>query len=279
MILECDFGVDGKMELGLKGKVAVVTGASRGIGKAIALALASEGAEVVLAARGREALSEAADEAARYGVKAFAVPVDLARPSGPGRLIRQSVKQFGRIDILVNNLGGPVCFLPFLSLPDANWRATLNLDLMVAVRTCRAVIPLMQRVGGGRIINIASIAGIEVDEKFPDYSVAKAALIAFGKYLSVAFASDNILVNTVCPGSVWTSSWEAEADIMAKQEGISGREAAQTLLGRAAAEIPLGKMGDPVEIGKMVAFLSSPNLTWMTGATIRMDGGKTKIAL
>ncbi len=267
------------MELGLKGKVAVVTGASRGIGKAIALALAAEGAEVVLAARGREALSETADEIARCGARVLAVVVDLAKPGGPGRLVQKSIKHFGRIDILVNNLGGPLHFLPFLTLTDADWRATLNLDLMVAVRTCREVIPWMQRAGGGRIINIASIVGVEVDEKFPDFSVAKAALIAFSKYLSIAFASDNILVNAVCPGPVWTSSWEAEADSMAKREGISGREAAQLLRERAAAEIPLGRMGDPAEIGKMVALLSSPNLTWMTGATIRMDGGKVKTTL
>ena len=267
------------MELGLKGKVAVVTGSSRGIGKAVALALASEGCEVALTARDKKELGQAAEEFKKLGVKPLTVPVDLTKPAGAKRLIRETAKRFGRIDILVNNVGGPLHFLPFSQLTDHDWREELEVDLMAPIRACREVLPWMRRQGGGRIINIASISAVEMEEKFPDYRVAKAALIALSKYLSIELASSNILVNAVLPGSVWTPSWEREAEAMAKREGTSVRKMAQRLRTITEAEIPLGRMGRPEEIAQVVTFLASPNLAWMTGALVRIDGGAAKLIL
>ncbi|MBI3804114.1 MAG: glucose 1-dehydrogenase [Nitrospirae bacterium] len=263
------------MELGLKGKVAVVTGGSKGIGRAIALTLAAEGAEVVLAARGKEALAQAKAEVEQIGSRALAVSVDLTRPREARKLIQKAAETYGRVDLLINNLGGPLHFKPFLDLTDDDWEATLALDLMAAVRTCREVIPQMQRQGGGRIINVASMSGIEMEEKFPDYRIAKAALIALGKYLSVEFAKDKIVVNTVCPGAVWTPSWEVEASVMAERTGESVKAVEKRLKRDTDAAIPLG-IGSPEEVARLVAFLASPNVAWMTGSTVRIDGGAAK---
>lgn len=264
------------MDLGLKGKVAVVTGGSKGIGKAIALALAEEGAEIALCARGKEELSQTAAEVEKKGVGALAIPADLMKPDGARQLVKKTIKRFRRIDLLINNLGGPLHFKRFLDLTDPEWEATLQLDLMAAVRSCREAIPPMRRQGGGRIINIASMSGIEMEEKFPDYRVAKAALIALGKYLSVEFAKDKIIVNTVLPGAVWTPSWEYEASVLAERMEKPAKEVEEMLKRETGAAIPLG-MGSPEEVARLVVFLASPNVTWMTGSTVRIDGGAAKI--
>jgi len=254
----------------------VVTGASRGIGKVVARRLAMAGVSVVIAARHPKELQKVADGIDTRGGRILAIPNDLTQPSGVKSLIKKTIQKFDRIDILVDNLGGPLHFAPFLELTDADWYETLTLDLMVAVRLCREAIPWTRRQREGRIINIASIVGLEVTTKFPDYSVAKAALIAFGKYLSVAFASDNILVSTICPGAVWTSSWQREAEEMAIREGLSIEEAIQKLRSSTAEGIPLGRMGEPDDVASLVEFLSSPNLTWMTGSLLNMDGGASR---
>lgn len=264
------------MDLGLKGKVAVITGGSKGIGKAIALALAAEGAEIALSGRGKEALSRTAEEVEKKGVGVLAVPVDLTKTEGPCQLIKKTIKHFGRIDLLINNLGGPLHFKNFLDLTDSEWEATFHLDLMAAVRSCREAIPAMQRQGGGRIINIASTSGTEMEEKFPDYRVAKAALIALGKYLSVEFARDKIIVNTVSPGAVWTPSWEFEASVLAERMGKPAKEVEKMLKRETGGAIPLG-MGTPEEVARLVVFLASPSVTWMTGSTVRIDGGAAKM--
>ena len=266
------------MKLGLKGKVAVVTGSSKGIGKAIARSLAAEGSEVVLCARDKKALDRAAAEIAQEGIKPLTVPVDLMRSHAAKEVIQETIKRFGRVDILVNNLGGPLHFASFMELSDDDWKAELELDLMIAVRMCREAIPPMKKQGGGRIINIASTSGIEMEAKFPDYRVGKAALIALGKYLSVELAPDNILVNTVCPGAVWTPSWEYEAAVLSKKEKIPAEKILDQLKKETDAAIPLG-IGRPEEVARVVTFLASPQVTWMTGSTIRIDGGAAKLIL
>lgn len=266
------------MELGLKGKVAVVTGASKGIGKAIARSLAAEGSDVILCARDKKELDRAAEEIAKPGNKPLAIAADLMHPAGAKQVIQETRERFGRIDILVNNLGGPLHFASFMELTDDDWKAELELDLMVAVRMCREAIPLMQRQGGGRIINIASMSGIEMETKFPDYRVGKSALIALGKYLSVELAPSHILVNTVCPGAVWTPSWEFEADVLSKKHKIPKEKMLEKLKKEAGEAIPLG-IGRPDDVARVVAFLASPQVTWMTGSTIRIDGGAAKLIL
>ncbi len=254
-------------------RVAVVTGASRGIGLAIARRLASEGCRVVLCARGKTALARAAKIIRHDGGVAHIVSADLTRPASARRLMAEAARHLGRIDILINNVGGLLHDRPFMELSDAHWTRTLNLNLMSAVRACRAVIPHMRKQGGGHIVQIASTAGMRMEARYPDYRIAKAGLIALGEALARDLASDGIRVNTVCPGAVWTSSWEREARQKARRTGVPDEAMARKLRLDVASRIPLARMGMPEDVARVVAFLVAPETTWTTGATFRIDGG------
>ncbi len=253
-------------------RVAVVTGGSRGIGLAIAEALAEEGCHLVLSARGKGGLDRVAARLKRGGASVVTFPADLTQPDAARRLTTQTVRHFGQIDVWVNNVGGLLHDRPFTKLTAADWEKTLDLNLLSAVHACRAVIPVMQRQKSGRIIQIASTAGLDVATQYPDYAVAKAGLIALGQALSVELAADGIAVNTVCPGPVWTSSWDKEAKRLAG-DGESD-ESARRIRAAVSAQIPWGRMGEPREVARVVAFLASPQTSWLTGAVIRVDGGR-----
>ncbi len=254
-------------------RVAVVTGSSRGIGLAIAQTLAAEGCRVVLCARGKASLTRAADRLSREGHTVHAVAADLTTPTGLRRLVTTTLRRFGRIDLWVNNVGGPLYRQPLSQINDAAWRLTMEVNLFSAVRACRAVVPIMQQQKCGRIINIASTAGLDGEARFPDYAVAKAALIAFGRALAQELAADGILVNTLCPGAVWTSSWDREAAKNAIRAGQSIQAARDALRAAVASRIPTGRMGTPKEIASAVVFLAGPTSSWTTGAVFRIDGG------
>ena len=262
-----------KTPVAANGRVAVVTGASRGIGLAIAQVLAAEGCRVVLCARGKTALERATSTLARKGCTVFAVTADVTTAAGTRHLVAQTLRRFERIDIWVNNVGGPLYRKPLPEIDAAAWRRTLDLNFFSAVRACHAVTPIMRRQKGGRIINIASTAGLDGEARFPDYGVAKAALIAFGQALAQALAPEGILVNTVCPGSVWTSSWDREAARNAAKTGQSLQATRTALRAAVAARTPTGRMGTPEEIACAVAFLASNASAWTTGAVFRIDGG------
>jgi 3-oxoacyl-[acyl-carrier protein] reductase len=252
-------------------RVAVVTGASRGIGLAIAEALAGEGCHLVLCARGQGGLNRVAARLKRGGTSVVTFPADLTESDAARRLTAHAVRHFGQIDVWVNNVGGLLHARPFAKLTAADWQKTLALNLLSAVHSCRAVIPVMQRQKAGHIIQIASTAGIDVVTKYPDYAVAKAGLIALSQALSVELAPERIAVNTVCPGSVWTSSWDTEAKRLAGDGDPD--EMARRIRAAVSSQIPWGRMGEPHEVARLVAFLASPQTAWMTGAVIRLDGG------
>jgi 3-oxoacyl-[acyl-carrier protein] reductase len=258
------------MDLGLDGRVAVVTGASKGIGRAIALELARAGVDLVLNARGRDQLEAVADEIRTLGRRAEVVPADVATSAGAATVVRDAVARCGRIDVLVNNAGkgSPK---PLLDLTDADWQASFDLNFMSAVRLSLACVPLMRQQGGGRIINISSRVGRQPDPYFGPYAAAKAALINFTKTLANAFSKDGILVNCVVPGLVRT---DAVMEAAAKSAAATGKTVdevfAETLRRR---PIPAGRLGEPEDIAAMVAFLASGRAGWITGSTITVDGG------
>jgi 3-oxoacyl-[acyl-carrier protein] reductase len=262
------------VDLGLKGKVMLLTGGSRGIGKAIALTLAEEGCNMTVCARGKEALDAAAERIRAKGVEVLAVQADVSKPEDNGKLVSRALEKFGRIDILVNNAGtGPLTDL--MELPEDVFRHHMNLMFFGPFQLCRAVIPHMRKQGWGRIINISSIFGKQPGN-LVDYDSIKAALNMLTKDLSNYLAKDNIRVNAVCPGPIRGPLWEgpgALAEELGKVMGMSGPEVMKWF---AEQNIPVGHHGDPEDIANMVAFLASERAKFITGQCINVDGGMVK---
>jgi 3-oxoacyl-[acyl-carrier protein] reductase len=254
----------------LANKVALVTGASKGIGREIALQLAAAGADLVLCARGEKALRAVAREIESRARGADAVAADVATPAGCELLLERARERHGRVDILVNNAGkgSPK---KMLDLSEEDWRASFELNFMSAVRLSLGCVPLMRQQGGGRIINISSRVGRQPDPYFAPYAAAKAALINFTKNLANAYSKHGILCNCVVPGLVRTEAVEEAARQSAAATGKSVEEVfADTLRMR---PIPAGRLGEPADVAALVVFLASPRASWITGSTFTIDGG------
>jgi len=265
------------MDLGLKGRVALVTGASRGIGRACALVLAEEGCNVAICARGEEALEETAEEIRAKGVEVLAVQADVTKLEDIKNFVAKAAKKFGRIDIVVNNAGtGRLSDL--MTLPEEEFRYNMDLMFFGLIQCSKEVIPHMRKQGWGRIINISSIFGKQPGG-LVDYDSIKAAVIMFTKDLANYLAKDNILVNAVCPGPIRTPLWEGPGqlgDQLGQILGMSGQEAIKWFAGQ---NIPLGHHGDPEDIANMVAFLASEKAKFITGQAINVDGGMVKATI
>jgi 3-oxoacyl-[acyl-carrier protein] reductase len=260
------------MDLGLREKVALVTGGSKGIGAAVARGLAREGAKVAICARTRAPLEKAAAEmAATTGGEIFPVDGDLTRPPDVERIVAQTVARFGRIDILVNNAGaapgGRV-----LDLTEENWQLALQLKFMGYVRCAKAVIPHMLRQGGGRIVNVVGNDGVKPLGFEVAPSAANAADLAMTVALAEQYGRDNILVNAVNPGPVATERWDQLVAGIARMRGVSVEEAQR----RVDRSIPLGRIATPEEVADVVVFVASARASFMNGAWILLDGGQRK---
>jgi 3-oxoacyl-[acyl-carrier protein] reductase len=268
------------MDFSLRGRVAVVTGSSAGIGRAIAAELSSEGASVVLNGRAADLLEGARADLAAAGAAVAAIRADVGTPNGAEALVRAALHHFGRIDILVNNAGGASGPAGFLSLSDDDWRRVLDQTLMSAVWCSRAAIPHMQRNGGGSIVMIGSTSGHQPDVVVPHYNVAKAGLISLSKTLANTFGKDGIRVNCVCPGLTRTPAIERTAKRRLEEAGHPA--GAMTTAEAISAywdsrrSFPLGRMGEVGDIAGLVVFLCSERASWITGACINVDGGWTK---
>ena len=247
------------LDLGLTGKVAIVTGGSEGLGRATAMRLAAEGARVVICARRKDVLERAAEDVRRQtGVQVLALPADVTRPADVDAVVSAALGTYGGVDILVNNAGTSSA-ASFEKVDDATWEADIQVKLMAAIRFCRLVIPQMKTRGGGRIINVTTVGGKAPAARARTTRGTRAA----GHNQTQSHAPDRILVNTICLGLVKSAQWERRA----KGGDLEGyyREAAK--------RVPVGRMGEAEEFADLVAFLVSERAAYITGTAINFDGG------
>lgn len=254
------------MDLGLKDKVAVVTGASRGLGQAIALGLAQEGCRLVVCARGADALQEAAEGFVAAGAEVLALPLDITEKDAGSRLIDAAMERFGRVDALVNNAGGNRRG-NFAELSDEDWEAMLELNFKAHVRVTRAAIPPLRRQGGA-ILFIASIFGREAGGPgLTIYNSTKSALISLAKIMALELAVDGIRVNSLAPGSIRFpgGSWDRRC-----KEDPAG------MAKWVEQNLPLGRFGRAEEIADAAMYLLSERASLITGSCLNVDGGQSR---
>ena len=262
------------MDLGLHGKVAIVTGGSEGIGKAAAASMAAEGADVVIAARRADVLESAAEEiraVSRHRV--LALPTDVMIAEQVQNLIDTTMAQLGRVDILVNNAGTSAGG-PFLSVSDEGWQHDLDLKLYGAIRASRIAVPIMREQGGGRIINVTNLGAKAPGAASVPTSVSRAAGVALTKAMSKEFAADNILVNTVCIGLIKSGQHETRFKAMRESDPDLTLDQFYADMG---GRVPLGRVGEGEEAGDVIAFLASDRASYLTGIAVNIDGGTSPV--
>jgi 3-oxoacyl-[acyl-carrier protein] reductase len=257
------------MDLGLTGKVAVVAASSTGLGKAVAMGLAQEGADVVICARGKEKLhATAAEIQTIVNSKILAIQADVTKVEDIDKLIDATLKEFGHIHVLVNNAGGPPAGF-FADIGDELWQTSVDLTLLSSVRFTRAVLPHMRKQRWGRIINITSVSVKQPINELLLSNSLRLAVVGWAKTLANQVAADGILINNVCPG--WTRTDRVNRLVAGRAQmqdkGVEEIESGIT------KSIPLGRMGTPEELASMVVFLASERASYITGTSIQIDGG------
>lgn len=260
------------MDLGIKGKTAIVGASSKGLGKAVAIGLANEGTNLAIYSRTKSEIEETADEiSSKFGVKVIAIDADASNKNDLEKVFNAAKSEFSAVDILVNNAGGPPFgFFDDFELDD--WKAAFDLNLLSTIYLTKRVVPLMKKNKWGRIINITSIAVKQPIDGLILSNTARAGVIGFSKTLSNELGEHNITVNNVCPGRILTDRIKNLAKARADKENISVDLALENM----KSDIPLNRIGSPEEFADLVAFLSSERASYITGNTIQIDGGLNK---
>ena len=259
------------MELDLTGRKVVITGGGDGIGRSLALAFAGEGARVAVCARSKDRLHSLEMEINGQGHVFF--PSDLTKKEELEAFYKAVVDVLGGLDVLINNVGGIGKLATFFDLNDEDWEKSFQLNVMPAVRLTRLFSQALKQSGAPRIINISSIAAIKPGEIFPHYSAMKAAMSNLTASLAQTLAPENILVNSISPGPVWSRSWETEAESEAKQFGSDIQSIRTKIQSQTAQTVPLKRMGVPEDVTGIALFLASDKGSWITGSNFTVDGG------
>jgi len=252
------------MDLGLKGKVVIITGSTEGIGRAAALKFAREGASVALCSRSQEKVDAAVAEIKKAGGTVFGMAADISKADDIEKFINAAVKQFGRVDVLVNNAGSSQRGA-FLETDDAKWASDFELKVFGAIRCTRLAVPHMIKQGGGRVINITNVAAKQPGAASGPTSISRAAGLALTKMLSKEFAPQNVLVNTVTIGKIKSGQHERTRKKLGLEPDV--------YFTKVASDIPMGRMGETDEAADAIVFLASNMATYVTGTGINLDGG------
>ena len=270
------------MELGLKGRACVVTGASRGIGRATARLLCAEGADVLLVARSQDHLIEAADECAAAGEaaggRAESLVADVAEPEAARLVLAEADGRLGQLDVLVNN-AGTARWRDLDDVPEEDWYAAWELNVMAPMRLMRAAAPGMRERGWGRIVNVSSTAGKRPSASMPEYSVAKAAELSLSRLFADRFAPHGVLINAICPGPVKSELWMDEGGLLDQSREQGGHESRDQALDAAGSKRPIGRLAEPEEIAAAIVFLCSEHASYTSGAAWSVDGGTVQIII
>jgi 3-oxoacyl-[acyl-carrier protein] reductase len=270
------------MDLGLKGRACVVTGASRGIGRETARLLCAEGAGVLLVARDEERLRVATDAANTAGVetggRAKSLPLDVTGDDAGARMLTVAEERFGSLDVLVNN-AGTAKWRDLDEVPDEDWRAQYELNVMAPLRAMRAAAPAMAERGWGRVVNVCSTAGKRPSAAMPEYSVAKAAELSLSRLFADRYARSGVLVNAICPGPVESEMWMEPGGLLDQSQAISGAASREEALAEAGSKRPIGRLAQAEEIAAAIVFLCSERASYVAGAAWSVDGGTVQVII
>jgi 3-oxoacyl-[acyl-carrier protein] reductase len=270
------------MDLGLAGRACVVTGASSGIGRETALQLCAEGAKVLLVARGEERLAAVTEEAMRAaetaGGTASSLSLDVTAADAGERMLAAAQERFGSLDVLVNNAGAAK-WRDLDDVPDEDWRAQYELNVMAPLRAMRAAIPPMVQRGWGRVVNVCSTAGKRPSAAMAEYSVAKAAELSLSRLFADRYAKTGVLVNAVAPGPVEAEMWMEPGGLLDQSMELTGDESRKEALATAGSKRPIGRLAQPGEIASTIVFLCSERASYVAGAAWSVDGGTVQVII
>ena len=266
------------MDLGLDGKACAITGASRGIGRELAMRLCGEGASVLLVARSAGPLEEAAADCGRRGGRAQPLPLDVTATDAGERIVAAATESFGQLDVLVNNAGTSKR-RSLEQVPDEDWQAAWELNVMAPLRAMRVAAPGMAERGWGRIVNVCSSAGKRPSGMTPEYSVTKAAELSLSRVFADAYAAEGVLVNAVCPGPTKSELWMERGGLLDQSAEIGGGLSRDEALAAAGAGRPIGRLAEVGEIADAILFLCSERASYVAGAAWSVDGGTVQVII
>jgi 3-oxoacyl-[acyl-carrier protein] reductase len=266
------------MDLGLEGRACVVTGAGRGIGLAAAERLCSEGAGVVLVGRSTETLEEALSRCSAAGGRAEVLQLDVNEPDAGERMVAAASASFGALDVLVNN-AGTATRRALQDVPDDDWDAAWELNVMAPMRAMRAAIPAMAERGWGRVVNVCASAAKRPSLQMPEYSVTKAAELSLSRLFADEYAKQGVLVNAICPGPVSSELWMEPGGLLDQSAELSGHDSREAALEAAGSGRPIGRLAEVSEIADAIVFLCSERASYVAGAAWSVDGGSVPVII